>query len=246
MALKGEFESTLAIDNAVPGFAPKPLDWGSFKSLDNTHYYLCKFHKLSLKLPPEAELTEKLARLHKNGTSPNGRFGFHVVTYNGNMPQDNSWADTWLNFFINGFEHILRVNVECGGPWEEMEQLKPHMISKVIPRLLKPMEIGRHSVDPVLVHGDLWCGNTAVDTELNQPVVYDPSSFYAHNECKVVLMLLALLTDYLQMSLVIGGQNVITSQTNILASTMQRYRSHFRNMITMIETPYTLCKLVSN
>ena len=108
------------------------------------------------------------------------------MTYNGNLPQDNTWADTWLDFFINGFEHILGVNVERGGPWEEMEHLKPDMISKVIPRLLKPMEIGQYSVEPVLVHGDLWCGNTAVDIELNRPMVYDPSSFYAHNECELV------------------------------------------------------------
>jgi len=58
------------------------------------------------------------------------------------------------------------------------------MLGKVIPRLLRPMETGGRSIKPALVHGDLWCGNAAVDTQTDRPLIYDPASFYAHNECK--------------------------------------------------------------
>ena len=181
----------------TPDFAPKPLGWGSFKAIEDTHYYLCKFHELNSGLPPKVKFTEQLTKLHTNAKSPNGKFGFHITTYNGDLPQDNTWADSWLEFFINGFEHILKINVERGGPWEEMEKLKPDMISKVIPRLLKPMETKRHTVEPVLVHGDLWCGNAAVDVESNQPLIYDPSSFYAHNECMLLPdCFITKLSDY--------------------------------------------------
>ena len=117
--------------------------------------------------------------------SPNGKFGFHVVTYNGDLPQDNGYADTWEEFFSTGFKHMINLNLERGGSWEEIEGLKSDMLSKVIPRLIRPLESNGRSIKPSLVHGDLWYGNAAVDAVTDLPLVYDPSSFYAHNECKI-------------------------------------------------------------
>jgi len=181
-ALKGEFESTFNIHAVVGDFAPKPIRWGSFKAVPNTHYYLCIFYDLAEELPEPTEFCAKVAALHTKSESPNGKFGFHVVTYNGDLPQENGYTDTWEEFFVNGFKHMLNLNIQRGGPWEEMESLKPDMLSKVIPRLIRPMETGGRSIKPSLVHGDLWCGNTAVDTRTDLPLIYDPSSFYAHNE----------------------------------------------------------------
>lgn len=106
-----------------------------------------------------------------------------MVTYNGDLPQENGYTDTWEEFFHKGFIHMLNLNIERGGPWEEMENLKGAMLDKAIPRLLRPMETHGHSIKPSLVHGDLWCGNVGVD-ENEHVVVYDPSSFYAHNGCR--------------------------------------------------------------
>jgi protein-ribulosamine 3-kinase len=183
-ALNGEFESTLAIHNIIGDSTPKPIAWGSFKALKDAHYYLCRFHYLTGEDPEVTPFCETIARLHKESVSPNGKFGFHITTYNGNLPQDNTYADTWEEFFVKGFKHMLKLNVARGGPWPEMERLKDDMIEKVIPRLLRPLETGGRSVRPSLVHGDLWCGNTATDGETDQPLVYDPASFYAHNECE--------------------------------------------------------------
>jgi protein-ribulosamine 3-kinase len=183
-ALKGEFESTSAIHAVTGDFSPKPIAWGSFKSISNSHYYLCKFHELSEKLPEPLGFCAKIAALHTQSVSPNGKFGFHVVTYNGNLPQENGYTDTWEEFFVKGFKHMLTMNIERGGPWAEMESLKTDMVTKVIPRLIRPLETEGRSIRPSLVHGDLWCGNVAVDTQTDLPLVYDPSSFYAHNECK--------------------------------------------------------------
>ncbi|KAF2232194.1 hypothetical protein EV356DRAFT_450641, partial [Viridothelium virens] len=181
-ALKGEFESTSAIHAIVGDFAPKPIKWGSFKSISNTHYYLCKFYELAEELPEPKDFCAKVAALHANSVSPNGKFGFHVVTYNGDLPQENGYTDTWEECFKNGFEHMLNMNIKRGGPWDEMECLKSNMLEKVIPRLLRPLETRGRSVKPALVHGDLWCGNVAIDTQTDIPLIYDPSSFYAHNE----------------------------------------------------------------
>jgi len=168
---------------------PKPITWGSFNAISDTHYYICKFHELKDEVPGPVEFCKTIADLHTNSWSPNGKFGFHVVTYNGNLPQKNDWKDTWEEFFTSGFERILDINVERGGPWEEMENLRPAMTTKVIPRLLRPLEMNGRTVNPCLVHGDLWCGNTAIDTVTNTPLIFDPASFYAHNECKCFISL---------------------------------------------------------
>jgi protein-ribulosamine 3-kinase len=184
-ALKGEFESTSAIHAIVGDYAPKPVAWGSFKKIADAHYYVCKFYELADELPEPIEFCETVANLHRLSKSPNGKFGFHMVTYNGNLPQNNDWVDTWEEFFNVGFKHMLDINVERGGPWKEMEELKPAMLTKVIPRLLRPLELNGRTVKPSLVHGDLWCGNTAIDTMTGKPLIYDPASFYAHNECEL-------------------------------------------------------------
>lgn len=182
-ALKGEYESTLAIHSIQSEFIPKPIAHGSFNKLSNTHYYICKFYNLLEKLPEPLEFCERVATLHSKSVSPNGKFGFHVVTYNGDLPQENGYTDTWEECFTNGFRHMIKLNLERGGPWKEIETLRSDMVLKVIPRLLRPLEVNGRSVKPSLVHGDLWCGNTAVDTATDLPLIYDPSSFYANNEC---------------------------------------------------------------
>ncbi|PKY00545.1 hypothetical protein P168DRAFT_299936 [Aspergillus campestris IBT 28561] len=181
-ALKGEFESTCAMHDVVGEFTTKPVGWGSFKSLAGAHYYFCQFHDLIEEVPEPGEFCKGVAALHANSQSPNGKFGFHIVTYNGDLPQNNDYADTWEEFFIHGFENMIQLNIDRGGPWKELEGLDTAMITKVIPRLLRPMETDGRYIKPSLVHGDLWCGNAAVDGATNQPLIYDPASFYAHNE----------------------------------------------------------------
>ena len=186
-ALLGEFESTTSIHAVVGDFTPKPIAWGSFTRIPDAHYYICKFYLLSQELPEPVEFCSKLADLHTKSESPSGKFGFRIVTFNGNVPQENKFTSTWEELFTNEFKHILKLNIERGGPWETMEKLEIAMLDKVIPRLLRPMETNGHSIKPCLVHGDLWCGNAAVDTETGRPLIYDSASFYAHNECERVL-----------------------------------------------------------
>lgn len=35
---------------------------------------------------------------------------------------------------------------------------------------------------PVLLHGDLWSGNIATDSSTGEPILFDMSSYYGHNE----------------------------------------------------------------
>ena len=183
-ALKGEFEGTAAIYSVTPEFVPKPIAWGAYESTRDTYFYICKFHELDLELPDPEDFCSTLATLHQDSASPNGRYGFHVTTYNGDVPQKNDWEDSWEVFFSRGLKHIFELNFQRGGPCKEFDELMPDLFGKVIPRLLRPLETNGNSIKPSLVHGDLWCGNAAIDIEADQPIVFDPSGFWAHNECR--------------------------------------------------------------
>ena len=180
----GECESMRAIHAITPSFIPEPYAWGTYESAPDTHFFLCEFRELKEELPDPHKLAAKLAELHLRRGSPEGKFGFHVTTFNGNMPQDNGWTDTWEEFYVRGLRHVFRLEAEAQGPSEELGGLKVPLFEKVIPRLLRPLETEGRSIQPALVHGDLWCGNIGKGIDSGEPVVFDASAFWAHNECK--------------------------------------------------------------
>lgn len=160
------------------------MGWGTFKNDLNSHFYICKFYDFIEGVPEPSSFCESLARLHSSQSSPESKFGFHCTTYNGNLPQDNAWCHSWEQFFSNGLRHILNIREERAGPNPELDALLPHLFDKVIPRLLRPLESGGRKIKPSLVHGDLWYGNAGIiDGDTEKGIVYDPASFWAHNEC---------------------------------------------------------------
>ncbi|KAK3986077.1 Fructosamine/Ketosamine-3-kinase [Cladorrhinum sp. PSN332] len=124
----------------------------------------------------------KLARLHMANNFPNGKFGFHCATYNGDLPQHNTWHDSWEAFFANGLRHVLRIREERAGPDRELDALPPNLFDKVIPGLIRPLETEGRKLKPSLVHGDLWCGNACVVRGSGEDLVYDPAAFWGHHE----------------------------------------------------------------
>ncbi|KAL8417997.1 hypothetical protein RB594_001562 [Gaeumannomyces avenae] len=196
-ALKGEYESTTAIHAISPGLCPQPIAWGTFQNDDSAHFYVCKFYGFDLDaLPPRELFCKKLVLLHSRHTSPEGKFGSHCVTYNGNILQDNAWCGSWEVFFSRGLRHVLNVREERAGPDPELNALIPGIFDKVIPRLLWPLESGGRKV-----HGDLWCGNARVDRTTGESAIYEPSSFWAHNECKSLACLLSNITGALTLAI---------------------------------------------
>lgn len=210
--MHGEFESMSALYSIVPDFVPKAHAWGSYKSIEDMHFFLCDFqyvnysfsdmanhrclqeiqfdceHQLTInsdmteELPDINRFTANVARLHLNSVSPNGKYGFHTTTYMGPLPQDNTWCDTWEEFFIRGMKRMLLLEEKAQGYNEELKELTTKMYEKVIPRLLRPLTV-LNSIKPVLIHGDLWYGNCCTDNATDQPIVFDACAFWAHNEC---------------------------------------------------------------
>lgn len=134
-------------------------------------------------LPEIEAFTSSVARLHKSAVSPNGKYGFPVTTYMGPLPQDNKWCDTWEEYFAQGMRRMLELERDAQGQSEELDQLAVMLYDKVIPRLLRPLTTLR-SIEPVIIHGDLWYGNCCTEIATGKPIVFDACAFYAHNECK--------------------------------------------------------------
>ncbi|CAG9938401.1 unnamed protein product [Clonostachys rosea f. rosea IK726] len=183
--LHGEFESMCMIHNLVPSYCPKPLAWGSCTD-PNVHYLLFPFHELKKGRPDAHRLGQAVAELHTRSISrnPTGKWGFHITTYNGPLAQDNTWTETWEAFWIRGMKKLFEFEEEARGPCEELRQLIKPYFEKVCPRLLRPLESNGRHITPVLIHGDLWVGNTAVQAETEEPLLFDSAALWGHNECE--------------------------------------------------------------
>ncbi|KAL8297564.1 hypothetical protein RB597_006590 [Gaeumannomyces tritici] len=180
--VSGEFASMTAAHLVVPEFLPKPLAWGAYDTIPNTHFFLCEFRDMVDDMPDPHKFGSLLARLHQSSTSPTGKFGFHMTTYAGNQPQFVGWEDSWEVFFTKSMRYALSLEIERQGTTEELDSLSKVLFDKVIPRLLRPLESNGRSVKPSLVHGDLWYANAGIDAKSGQPLVFDACCFYAHNE----------------------------------------------------------------
>jgi protein-ribulosamine 3-kinase len=180
----GEFESMSAIHSLMPGFVPKPIAWGTYETIPDTHFFLCEYREMTDEMPDPYKFTARLSALHQNSNSPNGKFGFHITTYNGNLPQLTDWEESWEVYFTKSMRWALQLVLEAQGPEPEFDVLVPVLFDKVIPRLLRPLESEGRSVKPSLVHGDLWYANSGVDVETGESLIFDACCFYAHNECE--------------------------------------------------------------
>ncbi|KAK0629235.1 Fructosamine kinase-domain-containing protein [Bombardia bombarda] len=137
---------------------------GRVRTIADTHLFLCEFKDLNpgpQQRPDPVEFAGRLAALHQTSRSPTGKFGFHITTFNGNLPQDNEWEDCWEVFFTKSMRQALEHETAARGADPEVERAR-----------------GGRS----LVHGDLCYWNAGVDLGTGMSVVFDACSFYAHNE----------------------------------------------------------------
>lgn len=128
----------------------------------------------------QKQLGKKLALMHKHGVSPNGQFGFDRPTHCGATEQDNTWNKSWPSFWAD--QRIGDLVKRIGD--KELRDLEAKMREHVYPRLLDTLQ----DVKPAIIHGDLWSGNAGTDRQTGEPIIFDPSSYYAHNEAELGIM----------------------------------------------------------
>ena len=100
------------------------------------------------------------------------------------MPLEVAWCDTWEESYSRGLRDFTEQEKRAQGPSEELELLFPPLFDQVIPRLLRPLNTEGRTIQPVLVHGDLWYGNMATNADTGEPISFDPAVSWAHNECE--------------------------------------------------------------
>lgn len=127
-----------------------------------------------------------VAKFHELGVSKTGEFGFPITMYGGRNPQTFPLSKTWEECFSKGLDNLFNTEEKTHGPDDEMRQLRQETMTKVIPRLLRPLETEGRTLTPTLVHGDLWDGNASLDVTTGQPMFFDATPLYAHNECQLV------------------------------------------------------------
>ncbi|KAF9502418.1 fructosamine kinase PKL/CAK/FruK [Pleurotus eryngii] len=177
---EGEAESLKAMDAASPGLAPRVLASGKESTTGRPHF-ISQYKDLThLTDSASRKLGQRLAQeLHAYKSSSG--FGFGVPTYCGATRLENGWFETWeacYSAMVGDLARQLRKKGKYAGLCEAVEEVR----ERVIPRLL-----GSISVPPVLLHGDLWSGNTGTDRSTGEPVIFDPASFYGHNEADLAI-----------------------------------------------------------
>ncbi|KAF1947168.1 hypothetical protein EJ02DRAFT_334290 [Clathrospora elynae] len=202
---EGEHASLAAIHSAVPTLCPRSFGHGHFEEESSTSFLVTDFlhftSRSANKSKSAQSLPAKLAKLHTTpAPTPNGYdkpvFGFPVSTCCGDTPQQNSYKESWADFYAeNRLMFILRQAEKRNGTEKEVRKLVEDTAKKVVPCLLSDSHLNNcKGVTPVVVHGDLWSGNASVgvmsSSLSDEPgdVIFDSSACYAHSEYELGIM----------------------------------------------------------
>lgn len=122
----------------------------------------------------QAELGQAVAHMHQQ-YSTNGQFGFVDNHRTKALVKDNSWNDSWKDFYIN--QRLLpEVQVASDrGRWNRWRQ---EHFTQMVHQFSDYYQ--DHTVKPSLLHGDLWAGNFMFAND--QPYLIDPDAVYGDRE----------------------------------------------------------------
>ncbi|KAH9906959.1 Fructosamine/Ketosamine-3-kinase [Xylariomycetidae sp. FL2044] len=184
--MEGEFNAMSELYKWAPEMVPKPHSWGKYALNDQeSYFFLSEYIDMSDRMPDPNRLCAGIANLHRDSHSPNGEFGFHITTCQGRVPQDVSWEKNWTVFFTKLLRHVMKMDFELNGRWEELDQVENRLIDHVVPRLLDALVEDGRQIKPSLIHADLWEGNTGTAFSNGAVYVFDCAAFYAHSEMEV-------------------------------------------------------------
>ncbi|KIK70733.1 hypothetical protein GYMLUDRAFT_65949 [Collybiopsis luxurians FD-317 M1] len=175
----GEAESLKGINIGAPGLAPKVFSSGTFQ--DGKPYFISEYKNIGHLTDSGATVLGKRLATELHAYKSQDGFGFSVPTYCGATRIKNGWCDSWEKCFSEMIGDLLE-KLRKKGRYQEL-CTKGETIRK---EMLQPL-IGPLKIEPVLLHGDLWSGNVGLDRATGEPVIFDPSSFFGHNEADLAI-----------------------------------------------------------
>ncbi|KAF8633032.1 hypothetical protein AX15_001622 [Amanita polypyramis BW_CC] len=175
----GETRSLQEIEIASPGLAPRVVLGGSLD--DGRPYMITEYREIGyLTDKAAAVLGRRLATELHAYKSTNG-YGFDIPTFCGATRQPGGWYRSWEDCF-NALLGNLLDQLKGRASYDELCRKGGEVRTKIIPKLLGPLQI-----QPVLLHGDLWRGNIGQDQRTEDPFIFDPSSYFGHNEADLAI-----------------------------------------------------------
>ena len=126
----------------------------------------------------QKQLGKGLGEMHLKSAESNPKmFGSQVDGFIGTTDQKKGWDNNWIDCFLN-----LRII-------PQFLILKSNILDKetinTVQEKIKS-ELMHHKPINVLVHGDLWSGNTGMHKS-GKGVIFDPASWWADNEVDIAM-----------------------------------------------------------
>lgn len=123
----------------------------------------------------QADLGRAVAKMHRQYSS-NHQFGFVDNHQTKALLKDNSWNDSWCDFYIRQrLEPEVAVAAERGR-WNRWRQEHFEQLVKQFQQYYQGRDI-----QPSLLHGDLWAGNFMFAGD-HEPYLIDPDAVYGDRE----------------------------------------------------------------
>ncbi|KAM0325096.1 hypothetical protein ACHAQA_007635 [Verticillium albo-atrum] len=182
LMVRGEYESNLALRQCLPENVCPIVGWGVLEHNSWLSFVLSQVRAVRSGPIGHKALASMMKRMHSTTISPNGMFGFHVCTYRGFFPVDNSWCDTWEGYFTRTFRDAVRWNHDIHKDDPSFLDVAELFCAKVIPRLLRPLTTGGNTILPVLLHGNFSDRSVQVDTETEKTMISSACCCYGHYE----------------------------------------------------------------
>lgn len=80
---------------------------------------------------------------------------------------------------------LCEIEEQRRAPQDDWTEAKRLLFEVVIPRYLRPLESEGRSIQPCLLHCDLWPGNTMPRSHSPDKLcIFDSSAIWGHNESK--------------------------------------------------------------
>lgn len=120
-----------------------------------------------------------LAGLHRSSASsaPPQGYGWPADNFLGSAPQPNAWRSDWGLFFA---ECRLAPQLAWAARRGQLLRGAQALLERV------PRWLNRHRCQPVLVHGDLWCGNGALLAD-GRGAIFDPACYWGDREVDLAM-----------------------------------------------------------